>query len=176
MSFIWLSIFLLLSPFIILFFHALLIRLFSFFKKDTSQFKIALCSVISTNIPVLVISLLILNFDFKNIFSYIYVLLTFNLLGFFYFLFFNLSESGIRIKTILLIRKKRTLRTKELKEYYSKNSTEMRLQRLIILGQIEKAGSDSYILKKKLLFFISKVLVFFRFLLGFNNSINDKYL
>jgi len=176
MHFIWLSLFIFLSPLIILFFHSLFVRIFHYFKRNTPQMKIALFSVIFTNIPVLIISLIILNFDFKNIFSYIYVLLTFNLLGYFYFSIFSLSESSIRIKTIILIMKNKIKNINELKQYYSKNSTEIRLERLTKWRQIGKVGNDSYILKKYFLFFLSKIFIFFRFLLGLNNSINDKYL
>ena len=168
---LFLIIFLLLSPFFLLILHSLVIRISLTRGNEISRQKILLYCTIFLNFPVLFISLIILGDGYKNIFDYIYVLLTFNSFAYIYFHFFNMSETSRRIKILVGIRKGKIKSIQDIQRYYNDSkSLSMRLERLEKMSQIESVNNNSYKLKGKLLYAVSYIVLFFRVLLGFSNT------
>lgn len=167
---LFLVIFLLLSPFFLLLLHSLVTRISLIQGNEISRQKMLLYCTIFLNFPVLFISLIILGDGYKNIFDYIYVLLTFNSFAYIYFHFFNMSETSRRIKILVGIRKGKIKSIHDIRSYYDDSkSLLMRLERLEKMSQIESVNNNSYKLKGKLLYVASHIVLFFRILLGFSN-------
>ena len=171
---LFLIIFLLLSPFLLLLFHSLVIRVSAFLGNKTSRQKMLLYCIIFLNLPILFIALLILGNGYRNIFEYLYILLTFNFFAYIYFHFFNMSETSRRIKILIGIKKGKIRGLRDIQGYYDYNrSLTIRLERLEKMSQIESLGNNSYRLKGKLLYMVSYIIFFFRILLGFGNIKKD---
>ncbi len=168
---LFLIIFLLLSPFFLLLLHSLVIRISLLQGNEISRQKILMYCIISLNLPVLFLSLLILGSGYKNIFDYLYVLLTFNSFAYIYFHFFNMSETSRRIKILVSIKKGKIKNAQGIQKYYDySKSISTRLKRLEKMSQIESLDNNSYRLKGKLLYTVSCIVFFFRILLGFINK------
>jgi hypothetical protein len=153
---------LLFSPFILMGFHILFIRINNKFKKVviSNQNSMILCEIL-LNIPVLSI-IYLLNHSFTAVF---YAFIVYNALGYSYFHFFNMSETARRIKILLEIRKNKYLLVEELTvDYKSDFMVKTRLQRLLELNQIQLINGKYFIKNKVLLFaaimvnFLKKVL------------------
>lgn len=78
-----------------------------------------------------------------------------------------MSETARRIKLLIGIKKGAINKKDDILKYYNYNNTLIiRLKRLEELGQIKKINGR-YILKGKLLFYVSYLIVLFRNILGF---------
>ena len=166
-----LILFLLFSPFILMGFHSLTIRLIRFLKIAISQQKLLLYCIIIVNIPILFISLLILGNGYRNFFEYLYIILTFNSIAYIYFHFFNMSETSRRIKILVGIKKGKIINIHDIQNYYSyEKSLSLRLGRLEKMSQIKMVDKNSYVLQGRLLYVVSYVMIFFRSLLGFSSK------
>jgi len=159
---IFLLLFLLFSPLILMIFHICYIRLdkYIFKSKFSNQMIMILCELI-LNIPVLFITYSI-NKSFSAL---IYSFIVYNSLGYAYFHFFNMSETARRIKILLEIKKNNYLEIEELTKYYNcKVMVEKRRQRLLDSGQIQEIEGKFFIKSKILLFaaitvnFLRKIL------------------
>ena len=81
---LYLILFLLLSPFLLFILHVFVVRIVFLFNKKISNQKLLFYCILLFNIPVLLISLIILKKDNFSLYSIIYILLTFNFFAYFY--------------------------------------------------------------------------------------------
>ena len=171
---IGLILFLLFSPFILMCFHALAIRLMHSSKTGPSQQKLLLCCIGIVNIPIIYISLLILGNGYRIFYEYLYIILTFNSIAYIYFHFFNMSETSRRIKILVAIKKGKITDIHDIPKYYDYGkSLSLRLERLEKISQIKMVEGNSYVLQGKLLYIVSYIMIFFRSLLGFDSKKNS---
>ena len=156
------------SPFLLFIVHIISIKIIKSIKIEISMQKVVVYCLLFINIPVIIIYIIV-NRGF-NIIDTLYVLLVYNSFAYFYFHFFNMSETARRIKILIGIKNKKINSVDDLSTvYHFDKSLEIRLKRLIQLNQLEK-NTEGYILKKKLLFRVSYLIWFFRILLGFENK------
>lgn len=118
-----------------------------------SSFIITSQQVLLIKIIILLnITILIKHFFLPNMNEFIFHIISFNCLSYSYFHFFNLSDTGRRIKILLMI-----YGNKNIKNYSSKVMIDNRLVRLQEFGWIMKKRNN-YEISKKYPWFIYKIL------------------
>jgi len=99
---------------------------------------------------------------FESVFHFIFFFLILNCFIYSYFHFYNMSETARRIKILLKIRNGNSLTLKDLrKDYDYINQIKIRLNRLILNGQIKKKN-DNYVLNSNFLYLVAKLFNFLR--------------
>ncbi len=167
-----LIIFLVLSPIMLLLFHILAQRLVLFFKINIQNQKLIIYCIFLFNLIMFFLSLIILRNDIRNWLDHFYILLTYNCFAYFYFHFFNMSETARRIKLLIGIKTLKIHTVKDIGKYYNyKKSLNIRMIRLEQLGQIQKIDNNRYILKSRLFYGIAYLIIIFRYILGFEKKI-----
>jgi len=162
-----------LSPFFLFLFHLLSIKFFKLIGKDIPMQKLITYCIIFFNIPMLISIYFILNKDF-GVLEIIYSMIVFNSFSYFYFHFFNMSETARRIKMLINIRNNNIKNISDLNKYYTpEKALLVRLERLCELNQIEKT-EQGLKLKKKLLYHVSLLVYVFRVILGFERKNEGK--
>jgi len=165
-----LLLFLVFSPVMLLIFHMFVVRLVSLSGKPVSMQKLLVQCIVLFNLPVMFISLVIINSNGSETISWlIYSFLMFNSMAYCYFHFFNMSETARRIKLLVGIRTGRVKTKKDIGIFYNtKGILDNRLKRLEQLSQIYRDASGAYFVKKRLLFNVSLLVNMWRKLLGFD--------
>jgi len=146
--------------------HALLIRGISLLKLDLSNQKMLMIYSVLFNIP-LVLVYFVMGSDL-NLNNVIYILIVINSFIYFYFHFFNMSETARRIKILVGIYKNKIKTVSDISKHYNYDETlDVRLERLKQLSQIQMVQNSKYVLKSKFFYNISKVIMLFRRLFCF---------
>ncbi len=149
-----------LLPIFLFIFHALSVRLLTFLKISVSNQKLLIYCIVFLNIPVLILSSMILGYLDKDILiGNLYALLVFNSIAYSYFHFFNMSETARRIK-ILINMKKSIIKSKDdISKYYNPdNILRKRLKRMEQLSQVEKTAGGVYVLRGRLLYMVAHLV------------------
>ena len=103
----------------------------------------------------------------KNLSSVLYSFIVYNSLAYCYFHFFNMSETARRIRILTEIKKKSSVASNELTNFYKSDfMIKTRLERLINLGQVRLIG-NKYVLSAKILYLASIIVYNWRKILGF---------
>jgi hypothetical protein len=156
------------SPFAILAFHALLVRIMAWRRSKMSNQAVAVLAVALFNVPLFIVALCVIGPDFVAL---LYLLVAVNSVGYSYFTLFNMSETARRIKVLLGIRSQRVKRLSDLSQYYStEQALEVRLQRLEKISQITRMENGNYMIRNRLMYCVSYLIPAFRTLLGFTNE------
>ena len=162
-----------LSPLGLLAFHTLAVRLSTALKTKTSNQKQLIECILLFNLPMLYSCYLIFGFSAGAIGFYLYELIVYNSFAYFYFHFFNMSETARRIKILVSIYNKKIRGPKDFKAFYDTDKAlSIRLKRLEQLGQLKKKGAV-YMIKGRLLYYVSFLIPVFRSLLGFKEISPD---
>jgi len=140
------TLFLLFSPFYLLFFHIVFVKINNaFLKNKFSNQKVAILSELFLNLPVICIFWAI-NKDF---FGLIYCFIVYNSFGYAYFHLFNMTETARRIKILSEIREKQFVTKESLTENYKTDfMIKTRLNRLIELNQV-RFDNEKYFVRGK---------------------------
>ncbi|OGR53643.1 MAG: hypothetical protein A3I11_00655 [Elusimicrobia bacterium RIFCSPLOWO2_02_FULL_39_32] len=163
-----LIIILLLSPFLVLMTHKLLLRSL----KNQSPQIVAINAGIFSTIPLFFLIWLLLSnhssFSNENIYwGLIYSFIIYGGIIYSYYHLFNMSETGRRIKIICTILANGSLSKKSIIDIYgTANPIEIRLERLLH-AKILSLKNDYYILNKKFLYWTSSLVENWRKFLGF---------
>lgn len=160
------------SPFLIIFMQAIFLRIF---RSASSQVVTILCGI-TVNVPLIVI---IWRISFQHFYSapisffsaVFYGILVYNLLFYVYFHLFNMSETARRIRILYEIYKWGAVSDTDIKGIYKTDEMiSVRLDnRLISLRQIVYKN-NKYLLNRKLLYRIAKILEIWRRLLGYSGE------
>lgn len=169
-SFLFFMLFIAVTIVMVIFFHIAAFRLFTRLKKVKSPQKFTVKYLIAANIPVLLFFRFFFTREGFGFFDFLYIFLIFNCVSYVYFHFFNMSETARRIRILAyLFLKGGRVGERDLYSLYSLDELiAVRMKRLKEMSQIEEAGESEYILKKKLLFRVSELILFFRRMLGFS--------
>ena len=157
------------SPFLILAVHIAVSRLTTVLKPETSRQLICIFSVILGHIP---LAALLWFFIFKGsgmhgaASAIIFVIITYNTIGYCYFHLFNMSETGRRIRLLLEVESAGRLEKSKVRSLYDEDDIlSVRLERLISMNQIRKEGSR-YILSGRLLYVAARIVAFWGDIVG----------
>ncbi|MFH1222826.1 MAG: hypothetical protein V1647_00610 [Pseudomonadota bacterium] len=86
---------------------------------------------------------------------------------YFYFHFFNMSETARRIKILVGMYKKEIRTVADVNRFYNYDEAlNVRLDRLVQLSQLQKVDNSRYVVDNRLFYVISLVIMSFRRLLG----------
>src|SRR6266496_3420678 len=133
-----------LSPFALLLFHALLVRITVSIGAKMSNQAVAVMAVGLFNVPLIGVAWAIVGF---NPVGLLYIILTVNCIGYSYFTLFNMSETARRIKVLLGIRSGKVKKLGDLTQYYStEQALEVRLIRLEKISQIKRLENGNYVI------------------------------
>lgn len=154
------------SPILLFVIHLLVNRLILFFKMNISGQRLLIYCIILFQ-PFLFFILLIQFPISKNIITYLYGFLVFNSFAYFYFHFFNMSETARRIKLLIGIHSDKIHSQKDINKYYKYEQTlDIRFLRLIQLKQIKEVNKNEYRLQSKILYWAAFLIIIFRSILG----------
>ncbi len=132
-------------------------------KKIVSHQKALIMLILFYNFPALFVSFLL----FKDLVIMLYIFFVLNCFMYFYFHFFNMSETARGIKIIVNIKTGKIKNIADIKNIYTaERSLVDRLKRLEHLRQIEKKSDGNYLLKGRSMYFAANIIVFFRKILG----------
>jgi hypothetical protein len=153
-----------LSPAGLLIFHALAARL----VKTRSNQKLALACIVTFNLPLFAALAWLLG-EKLDVASVVYALLVYNGAGYFYFHFFNMSETARRVKLVVGIRKGNVRKLQDVQGHYDYHNTlAVRLERLEALGEVARDANGVFRLRRKApLYAAACVIHALRSLLGF---------
>lgn len=160
---------LMLSPLIILGSHLI----FSRFNQKSPPQIIAIFSILLSYLPVGALCGYALwrNSTIKStdlISGAIYFFVVFSALAYAYFHLFNMGETARRIRLLAEIRKVGSLTAQELSTIYKESEiVELRLQRLVDMKQLT-LDNGYYTIKRKILYYVAKIILAWRYLLGFD--------
>jgi len=165
-----LLLFLVFSPVMLLIFHMFVVRLVSLSGKPVSMQKLLVQCIVLFNLPVMFISLVIINSNGSETISWlIYSFLMFNSMAYCYFHFFNMSETARRIRILVGIKSGRVKTIEDMDKFYdTKGILNNRLERLEQFSQIYSDAASVYFVKKRLLFCVSLLVNMWRKLLRFD--------
>lgn len=122
------------------------------------------------NLPLLLIVYMLSDSENIHILDFLYAFITYNLISYSYFHFFNMSETARRIKILTGIFNGEITNEDDIEKYYNyEKSLQIRLDRLKQLSQIEEIKPEQFILKGKLLYAVSYLIKLFRKLLAFES-------
>ena len=110
------------SPILIFIIHLLINRLILFFKINIPNQRLLIYCIILFQ-PFLFFILLIQFPISKNIITYLYGFLVFNSFAYFYFHFFNMSETARRIKLLIGIHSNKIRTQEDIIKYYKYEQT-----------------------------------------------------
>lgn len=162
-----LILYLLISPLFLFLFHLIIVRINSFIGLKILPQNLLLLCILILNIPFFYFLLFFLG-NQRSIFAYIYGLFIFNAFAFFYFQFFGMSETARRIKLLISIRTSKIKTIKDTLKYYDYQKTlNIRLWRLEQFGQIKKIDKNLYSMNNKTLYYITNLIILFKYILGF---------
>jgi hypothetical protein len=132
-------------------------------KKVVSHQKALIMLALFYNFPIVLFSSIL----FKDWTIILYIFFMINGFTYFYFHFFNMSETARGIKIVVNIKTGKIKNIADIKNIYTmENSLVDRLKRLEHLKQIEKKSEENYLLKGKSMYFAASIIVFFRKILG----------
>ena len=162
--------------FLPIFFVAVHVAACRFFKRNGELSKpqlLLLRMVLYFNVPVLVGMGAIAFFEnrpLKDLFYMaLYGMCCFNLFGYAYFHFFNLSETARRVKMLILLKRGDAAAIDRMPEAYrSDEMLKARLKRLESMDQIQKGEDGRLRLRSKTLLSVAFLIDFLRKLLGFS--------
>ena len=158
----------LISPFALLLFHALMARILTWRGSKMSNQAVAVTAIGLFNVPLIAAAWAIVGPDSVGLF---YIVFTVNCIAYSYFTLFNMSETARRIKVLLGIRSEKVKRLGDLTQYYStEQALEVRLLRLEKISQITRLENGNYVIRNPLLYYVSFLIPIFRKLLGFSDQ------
>jgi hypothetical protein len=151
-------------------FHILLERLYLTNKNNSPQ--LCLLSLIIVMNLILICAITMLNNFLRPVdYGFLYSLILFNSYSYSYFHFFNLSETGRRIKILQLIEENNGCTNGPGCNYSPEEMVELRLKRLTQMSQIQANCKEQYVVVGKTLLFVGKILRITSFLIVGKNRI-----
>lgn len=163
------------SPALILALHIIFSRFALAIKSRRSPQLICLSSVLFANVPFFALLCALFFYPHAagefplaiiSVPSFLYAFIVFNLIGYTYFHFYNMSETARRIRILYDIYSKGSLKKSDIENIYHKSDmVEIRLERLLGLGQIKKIDG-AYHLDGRVLYYCAVLLAFWSGLIG----------
>lgn len=146
--------------------HAILGRCL---RKHSGQI-VALLSVVAGYIPLSVLAVICIRQGAGVVMVWVYLLLAHTLLGYTYFHFYNTSETARRIRLLHEIDLAGGVTADKITELYrTEDILELRLQRLVQLGQLHYVNGR-YLIKNNTLYVAARIMEEWQRLLGFRRS------
>lgn len=160
--------YLILSPLFLFLFHLLVVRLGNRLLRGSSNQKVLILCTMASFMPFIL--LLFILFKDMTVIDYLYSMLVYLSFSYFYFHFFNMSETARRIRLLVGISKGELKIVDDIKEFYNCNdSLANRLDRLIKLSQLKESRKGEYEIAGRTLLFAATVIYAGRKILGFEN-------
>jgi hypothetical protein len=97
----------------------------------------------------------------------VYGVVVYTLIGYIYFHFFNMTETARRIRIMTELHRRGPMKTAEIVRAYDDGDiTDVRIERLLSMGQIEESGGR-YLLKGRFLYIVALALHYWGSAIGF---------
>lgn len=158
------------SPLIIFVTHILLMRLFSNTSPQIITIKSAFLGYLPTGLLLYKFVFCTFPFTFTLILLMFYCFIIYTSLAYTYFHFFNLSETGRRIRILYEIYKAGSLPLRDITSLYKLSDIiDIRLKRLIAMKQL-KYTDGYYSLDGKILYYMALLVSLWRNILGLTKN------